>query len=266
MPTLFPTSLDAFANPSSSNILGAANPALRHSVQHININDSVAAMQAQMGITGSLVGTSMEFRLHNVDSGHNHDGINSRPIVLGPPCTGSLYLSGVFSFTQQTQVGCAIDQINQFLSGSLSGSLVTFQWEGVTQGDSGVTSTVNLLGTGVSASYIGNTTTYEITKGLVPSDRVLILLANNGPFEDYPGAFRECLVHKKIFPSASIWYTDNTKTLRIAEEVNVYGSKIVPDQKIFRVYDTDGTTVLKTVTDTIYYQGVFEISRSRNIL
>jgi len=268
MSTLYPTSLDAFVNPSGINILDAANPALKHATQHTNINDSMAAVQAHIGVSGSLVPESLEFRLHNVSLGHNHDGINSRPVVIGPPLSGSTYVSGVFAFTSTTRVGEAIDQINQLLFSSLSGSMVTFQYEGATQGAGGTTTTVDFVGTGVSASYVGTTTTYTVTRGLLADDRELILLAEcGGPFEGYPSSFNETLMHRAVFPSASIWYTDNTKTSRIIEQELVYtGNNIVPSQSIFRVYEQDGTTVKTTSTDTIYYNGIFEISRSRSII
>lgn len=267
MATVYPLGLDAFLDPAAVDKVDNANPLLKHSVQHTNINDSMAAVQAQIGVTGSSVATSMEFRLHNVESGHDHDGINSRPVKLGPPTTGSLYLSGVFAFASGTRVGEAIDRINQLLSSSLSGSLTTFQYEGATQGAGGVASVVNFTGNAISASFVGNTVNYVVTRGLIETDRRMILLDGGGPFEGYPAAFRECLMHRKVFPSASIWYTDATKTSRIFEQELIYlGKSIVPTQSIRRVYDVDGTTVLATATDTIFYDGVFEVSRSRVVI
>lgn len=146
--------------------------------------------------------------------------------------------------------------------------MVTFQYEGVTQGAGGTTTTVDFVGTGVSASYVGTTTTYAVTRGLLADDRELILLAErSGPFEGYSSSFNETIMHRSVFPSASIWYTDNTKTSRIVEQELVYvGNNIVSSQSIFRVYEQYGTTVRTTSTDTIYYNGIFEISRSRSII
>ena len=271
MATAFPNGLDDFLNPSPTTQLpGSGNPRLKHSTQHQDINDSVEAVEAQVGVTGSTVATSMEYRLHNVVNGHDHDGINSRPAALGPPCSGTTYGPGLFTFSTGSRGGCAIDLINQFLSSSISGTLVTFQHEGVNLGDGGTVSIVDFEGTGVSASTTGggNTALYTITRGLISTDRELILLMDcGGPFEGYASSFNEKTYHATVFPSASVWYTDSSKSARIVEKQAVYtGSSKIPDKNIYRVYETDGTTIKTTVVDNIFYNGIFEVSRSRTIL
>lgn len=225
MATNFPTNLDVLFNPTGGTLLGTAVPELLHSRQHGDINDALEAVQAWIGVSGSNDPTTIEYRLHKH---HDHNGINSVPVALGPDQLGfTTYSDGRFEFSASMKVGHAIDQINRYLSGTLSGS-----------------------------------------SGLQETDRKLILLADgHGPFEGYPGSFHEFVYYKKVFVSASIWYTDSTKTSKIMEQEMIYESgQIVPSYIYYRSFDTDGITISTEIVDTIFYDGVFEVSRSRMII
>lgn len=63
MSSLFPQQLDSFTNPSGSTILDSTNPNLKHSVQHQNINDAMSAVQAHIGISGSDVVETVNYRI-----------------------------------------------------------------------------------------------------------------------------------------------------------------------------------------------------------
>lgn len=64
MSTNFPTALDSFINPTATDKLnGSPNPALTHHSQHSNLNDSVSALEAKMGINFSNVSTSIDYAL-----------------------------------------------------------------------------------------------------------------------------------------------------------------------------------------------------------
>jgi hypothetical protein len=93
--------------------------------------------------------------------------------------------------------------------------------------------------------------------------QLIHLSEEGGPFEGFSGAYQETL--GGAFPTQIIWYTDSSKTSKIVEETITYNSNrtIATDQ--WKVYDTDGTTVLATATDVINYSGVFEINRTRTI-
>lgn len=97
--------------------------------------------------------------------------------------------------------------------------------------------------------------------------RQLIHLAEEGgPFEGFAsGAYQETLPAADPFPTSIIWWTDNTKVDKIVEETITYNSNKTIATDEWKVYDTDGSTVLATVTDTISYTGVFETSRTRTI-
>jgi len=93
--------------------------------------------------------------------------------------------------------------------------------------------------------------------------RQLIHFISDGPAEGFAsGAYRE--VTGTVFPTAIVWYEDGTKAKKIvSRDVTWTGAK--ETQSVWKVYDTDGSTVLATVTDAISYSGVFETSRTRTI-
>ena len=96
--------------------------------------------------------------------------------------------------------------------------------------------------------------------------RQLIHLADGGgPFETFAsGAYRERLPSGSLFPTSFIWWESSSKIKKIVERTITWtGILVTTDQ--WKVYDTDGVTVLATVTDTISYSGLFETSRTRTI-
>lgn len=61
MATNFPSSLDNFTNPTSGDTLDSPD----HAAQHADVNDAVEALQAKVGVDGSAVTTSLEYRLND---------------------------------------------------------------------------------------------------------------------------------------------------------------------------------------------------------
>jgi hypothetical protein len=93
--------------------------------------------------------------------------------------------------------------------------------------------------------------------------RQLIHFIDNGPAEGFTsGAYRE--VTGTVFPTAVVWYESSGKTKKIVEKLITW-TGINPTTIEWKVYGTDGSTVLATVTDTVSYTGVFETSRTRAI-
>lgn len=96
--------------------------------------------------------------------------------------------------------------------------------------------------------------------------RQLIHLAHNGPFEGFTsGAYLETLPTADPFPTSFIWYESSAKLKKIVEETVTYNANKTIATDAWKVYDTDGSTVLVTVTDTYTYSGVFETSRTRTV-
>ena len=60
----YPASLDTFTNPSSNS--SVANPS--HSQQHSDANDAIEALEAKVGITGSAVTTSHDYKIAQLES------------------------------------------------------------------------------------------------------------------------------------------------------------------------------------------------------
>ncbi len=106
--------------------------------------------------------------------------------------------------------------------------------------------------------------------GLTAADhktlRQLIHLAHNGPFEGFTsGAYLETTPSADPFPTSFIWYESSAKLKKIVEETVTYNANKTIATNVWKAYDTDGSTVLVTVTDTITYSGVFETSRTRAV-
>jgi len=133
------------------------------------------------------------------------------------------------------------------------------------------TQVINISGSIVSASVTGGTDVTYAFDALKADDRVHILLSDGGPFEKYlSGSFREAIYINKIFPSASVWYEDSSKTKKIVEKIWSYNSNKTVNTIVRNVYATDGTTILTTATDAITYGSgsvppIAEVSRIRNI-
>lgn len=61
MATDFPAALDNFTNPSGTDQLGSST--VPHATQHGNLNDAVEALEAKVGIDGSAVPESLDYRV-----------------------------------------------------------------------------------------------------------------------------------------------------------------------------------------------------------
>lgn len=95
--------------------------------------------------------------------------------------------------------------------------------------------------------------------------RQLIHFIDEGPAEGFAtGAYKEILPSANPFPTSVIWWESNSKLEKIVEKTITY-TGVFPTTIAWKMYDTDGSTLLVTVTDTISYTGPFEISRARAI-
>ena len=100
-----------------------------------------------------------------------------------------------------------------------------------------------------------------------PTLRQLVHLAEEGgPYEGFTsGAYQEILPAASAFPTSVIWWTSVAKNAKIVEETITYNANSTVATDEWKVYGTDGVTVVATVLDTMTYSGVFELSRSRAI-
>jgi hypothetical protein len=95
----------------------------------------------------------------------------------------------------------------------------------------------------------------------------LIHFISDGPAEGFAsGAYKETLPSADPFPTSVIWWESSSKLKKIVEKTVTWGTgPKVPTQIEWKMYGTDGSTVLATVSDAIAYTGVFEMSRTRTI-
>ena len=69
----YPTSLDNFTNPTSSDAMNSVS--VPHATQHSDLNDAVEALEAKVGVNGSAVATSLEYRVNVLENAEIPDTI-----------------------------------------------------------------------------------------------------------------------------------------------------------------------------------------------
>ena len=261
MGSFFPSDLDTFPLPTSANKLND----IPHAELHSSTSLGVEAVQQRVGVTGSAVATTIDYELHNVEHGHDHDGTNSRPVALGPAEDGSATFSdGYFTdLSSSSRIGGTIDRINRTLNSlTVSGSNIAFESQGVSLTEAGTR--VNLSGSGVSGSVSGSSVTYTIP-GL--DYKQLNLLAEGGPFESFlSGMYHEFSYESRVYVSSSTWYEDNTKAKKIVEKIYQRNTKKQATQINYKVYQEDGISVKTEFMDLITYNGAVETNRTRVLI
>jgi hypothetical protein len=105
-----------------------------------------------------------------------------------------------------------------------------------------------------------------ITEAQHKALRQLIHFIDDGPAEGFvSGAYKETLPSGAVFPTSEISWESSSKLKKIVELSTTWtGSKITTEE--WEMYDTDGSTVLVTVTDAINYSGAFETDRTRTVV
>ena len=66
MAIVFPTTLDAFSNPTASDATNSGT--VPHATQHANANDAIEALEARVGVVGSAVTSSLTYRIATVEA------------------------------------------------------------------------------------------------------------------------------------------------------------------------------------------------------
>lgn len=120
---------------------------------------------------------------------------------------------------------------------------------------------------GTTFSLIDDTGSYD-PRSLLDIDhkavRHLIHFISDGPAEGFAsGAYKET-TPSTPFPTSEIWWESASKLKKIVELTTTW-SGVKVTQEVWKIYDTDGSTVLATITDSYTYTGIFEASRTRTI-
>lgn len=74
--TNYPTTLDTFNNPNANTAQNA--PGFQHDVQHANLNDAVAALQAKVGVNNSTAATSLDYRIGQLEDASGVVSVNGQ--------------------------------------------------------------------------------------------------------------------------------------------------------------------------------------------
>ena len=101
-----------------------------------------------------------------------------------------------------------------------------------------------------------------ITESQHKALRDLIHFIDSGPADGFASSSYKENTYSGALLTSEIWYEDNTKVQKIVELTITY-SGVYPATETWKMYDTDGTTVLVTVVDTISYSGAFESDVTR---
>jgi len=132
MASSFPSSLDAFTNPSSTDAMDSVS--VPHATQHADLNDAVEALEAKVGADSSAVTSSHDYKIADHASrlttleGRDLAGlvkISTTSIASG---ASSVTISNVFSSDYENY------WIDGFFSLASSTVFVWFQLTGVTGG------------------------------------------------------------------------------------------------------------------------------------
>lgn len=112
--------------------------------------------------------------------------------------------------------------------------------------------------------------TLSSSSGISSSDhqtlRQLIHFIDDGPAFGFPnGCYKEVLPAGDPFPTLEIWWESPAKLKKIVQLEVTRSVGQLPLVEAWKMFGTNGTTVIEQVTDTITYSGVFELFRSRSL-
>jgi hypothetical protein len=264
-----------YIHPAGSKLLGL-DPTGLTNVNATNVQGAIAQLDAAVGGSTSGLTAAQHSVLRQLV--HLADGVGGpfEGFTSGAyrEITGSYtFPTAITWYTDNTKAAKIVDKTITY--GSPVKVPTTIVWNVYEAGEVDIlataTDTISYSGvfetSRVRTIVVNETPTGGLTAQTHAMLRQLIHLADGvgGPMEGFASnAYREILP-VGAFPTTIIWYVDSSKTQKIVEKDIVYTGAI-PHSLTYKVYDTNGTTILATVTDTINYSGVFETSRTRTIV
>ena len=115
---------------------------------------------------------------------------------------------------------------------------------------------------GIDITRVSNSSAITLEDLLNDLSSVVAINTASGP--SINGSYFE--VVGGVFPTSKTWYTDVTKTQKISELLISRNVQKMPTVEQIRIYNADGVTLQRTITDTITYSNnVFEASRTRTV-
>ena len=121
MAITFPTTIDDFTNPISSNPLNSPS----HSEQHQNINDAVEALEAKVGANSSVVTTSHDYKIAQLETNAHvpvtvTDSDEIDFTLTGQDITASLKSASIDETKLDTSVNASLDLADSALQDIIS--------------------------------------------------------------------------------------------------------------------------------------------------
>lgn len=263
----------AFHYKSGATRIGFDPTGLAH-VASTNVQDAIEELDSAIGTTGITEVDHQALRqlIHLADDGGPFEGFTTGAFQETLPSADPFPTSVIW----WTDSGKTAKIVEETITYNVNSTVNTDNWkvyaaDGVTL-MAEITDTITYSGVFelsrlraiVDYFPAGPTTVTSVSHKTL---RQLIHLAEEGgPFEGFSsGAYRETLPSADPFPTSVIWWTSAAKVSKIVEETITYNPNQTVATDEWQVYAVDGVTVLATVTDTLTYSGVFELSRTRAI-
>ena len=95
MASNFPSSLDTFTNPSSTDAMDSVS--VPHATQHSDLNDAVEALQAKVGADSSAVASSHDYKIAQLEAQGSSGLVVLSETLFGP--TSTAQFTSAFSAT-----------------------------------------------------------------------------------------------------------------------------------------------------------------------
>ena len=182
----------------------------------------------------------------------------TRPLKIETPTEGGSQTDGFPTEVNPNQDG--VDANAYFLQNATSADSKVFVDRDNT--DQGMRFTDPLVGTKKLNRLISNALTDTQSHQALLD---IIHFLDDGPGDGWPsGAVR---VRNNTAPNGTgwVWYTSTALTARIIDLTITYAAgSIVPATKVWRLYAANGTTVVRTVTDTLTYVGPILTQKQRS--
>ena len=177
MATSYPASLDSFTNPTAVDTLDSPP----HDTQHADANDAIEALQAKVGVNGSAVTTSLDYKVANLESRPVETktasytlvaaDVNKRIVMNSASATTITVNTGIFSAGDTVwihNIGAGTTTVTAGTATvNTAGSLDVGQWEGGSLYFTSASSAIFFRGggAGVANANFTDTETGTFTEG-----------------------------------------------------------------------------------------------------
>jgi hypothetical protein len=184
---------------------------------------------------------------------------NDKVVITGGAAAGTYTVDEVIDQYQFTVIESIVDTAG-------TGTFALYHPIGSTRVTVDTTGLTNISGSNLQTVLSSIDDAISATSGFDAiqhnSLRQLIHFINEGPGDGFASGCTKT-VSGGIFPTSVIWRLPDNK--KLVELTITRNNSLLPIIEEWKMYDTDGITVLTTLTDTINYYSVFENYRTRTI-